>query len=105
MLSIVIASACGAVMRYLFENFNKPLIPIFTLLANVLGSFIAGFAVASGSSASNSLIAFAGTFTTFSGLIAGTQNVAKESRLYAFLYGHASIALSVFAAWIGLSIG
>ncbi len=105
MLSVVIASALGAVARYLFERWNTSTFPIFTLLVNVLGSFVAGFALALDISASNALIAFSGTFTTFSGLIAGTSSLARISRMQSLLYGHGSIALSVAAAWIGLSTG
>lgn len=103
MLSVLIASGLGAAFRYVFERFNSTF-PIATLLINVGGSFIAGFAVAVDIQASSALLAFAGTFTTFSGLIAGTRALSS-SRMHAFMYGHGSIALSVIAAWIGLSLG
>jgi|GEM_PF-4773221 len=104
MLSVLIASAIGAVCRYLLERFNHPQFPLFTMLINILGSFIAGIAFSQDSSMASSLIAFSGTFTTFSGLIAGTHSILKSSKLKSFLYGHGSIILSIVAAWIGLSI-
>lgn len=104
MLSVLIASGLGAAFRYVVERFN-PTFPIATLLINVGGSFIAGFAVAVDIQVSSALLAFAGTFTTFSGLIAGTRALSTLSRVHAFVYGHGSIALSVIAAWIGLSLG
>lgn len=104
MLSVLIASGLGAIFRYSFERLNGRF-PVATLLINVVGSFIAGFAVAVDASSTGALVAFAGTFTTFSGLIAGTRALMPQSKWRAFVYGHGSVALSVIAAWIGLSLG
>lgn len=104
MLSVLTASAIGAVCRYLLERFNHPQFPLFTMLINILGSFIAGIAFSQDSSIATLLLAFSGTFTTFSGLIATTHSLLESSKLKSFVYGHGSIILSIFAAWIGLSI-
>ena len=104
MFSVLIASALGAVCRYLLERFNRPQFPIYTMLINMVGSFIAGISFNQGSSLAISLVAFSGTFTTFSGLIAATHSISRHSKLKSFVYGHGSIILSIFAAWIGLSI-
>lgn len=104
MFSVLLASALGAVCRYLLERFNHPQFPFFTMIINILGSFIAGIYFDHESSLAISLVAFSGTFTTFSGLIAATQSISGYSKLKSFIYGHGSIILSIFAAWIGLSI-
>lgn len=105
MLSILLVSAAGALSRYFLEQFNSKTTPYFTLIANVTGSFIAGLALSKDTSTASLLIAFAGTFTTFSGLIRGVYQLESISRIRAFLYGHGTLALSLMAASLGLWIG
>jgi fluoride ion exporter CrcB/FEX len=96
---IWLACMVGAVSRHTLETyFNKNSMYVGTLIANTLGSFILGWAIAT--NAPDYVPAFCGVFTTFGGFIAQMNNDIKKSGNYLL----ATMLGSGLAATAGLQL-
>ncbi len=115
-LWIAIGSALGGMARYWASGVTARLIgetfPYGTLLVNVLGSFIIGFigtltgpggrVLAPSLARQAVMVGFCGGFTTFSSFSLQTLSLATDGEfLYAGLNIGASVALCLFAVWLG----
>lgn len=105
-LSLLVASALGAVIRFWFERrsthkFGQRM-PWGTLAANVLGSAMLGWFVGANYSEpiTNFAVAFTGAFTTFGGFIGQSVERARhhQTRGLAVWYLLGTVLLSVLAA-------
>ena len=109
-LLISLGAGVGAPLRYLIDkNLRKNrinLLPIETLLINIVGSFILGLTVHR--SANIGFLfgtGFAGAFTTWSALALETHDLFKRSKhLTAWSYLLLTLLLGVGAAALGNSI-
>ena len=96
---IWLACMVGAVSRHILETYlNKNSMYLGTLLANVVGSFILGWAIAT--NAPDYIPAFCGVFTTFGGFIAQMNIDIKKS----WNYFATTILGTVLAAMAGLQL-
>lgn len=111
-VGFALAAALGAVCRFWVERqsvhrFGQR-VPWGTLAANVLGSaFLGWFAAGEFPELVTVLAAsFAGAFTTFGGFIGQTYERARhrQSRGVAGAYLVGTVALSLAAAWFGLTL-
>ena len=107
-LLISLGAGVGAPLRYLIDkNLRKSrinLLPIETLLINILGSFILGVTV---HRSANILFGtgFAGAFTTWSAFALETHGLFKSSKhLTAWSYLLLTLVLGVSAAALGNAI-
>jgi len=107
-----IAAAIGAVLRFEFEKLSSKKLgerfPYGTLFANVLGSFLLGYAISRTYWSAEMVLfvsSFCGAFTTFGGFIGQTHHRLRHEteRQIAYIYLLLTIALSLFAAWLGLT--
>ncbi len=107
-----LAAALGAVIRYEVEKFSSKKLgerfPYGTLFANVLGSFLLGYAISRTYWSAETVLflsSFCGAFTTFGGFIGQTHHRLRHSseKPIAIIYLCLTIALSLFAAWLGLT--
>lgn len=96
---IAIACMVGAVLRYILETyFNKNSMFVGTLTANILGSFILGWAIST--NAADYVPAFCGAFTTFGGFISQMAIDKKKSTNYFAV----TLLGTVLAATAGLEL-
>jgi CrcB protein len=108
-LGIFVAGGLGSVVRVLLSKFNG-FWPWGILLANVVASFFAGWAVTSFAEdvtwVAILVVGLAGGLSTFSSWAAGAvQLVAKDRPLAATLYTVVTVIFSSTAAWVGLLLG
>jgi CrcB protein len=106
---IFVAGGLGSALRVLLSKFNG-FWPWGILLANVVGSFFAGWAVtyfeANITWVAILVVGLAGGLSTFSSWAAGTvQLVARDRPLAAALYTVFTLVLSSTAAYLGLLLG
>ena len=109
LLGIFVAGGLGSALRFAFSKLNG-FWPWGILLANILGSFFAGWAVVYFETSLTWLailvVGLAGGLSTFSAWAAGTvQLVAKDRPLAAALYTIITLILSSTAAYLGLLLG
>ena len=115
---VSIGGALGASLRYLITNFINSIfisiIPLGTLLVNVLASFLVGFI----SSIMKEyfyfdeffikyffIIGFLGSFSTFSAFSLETMNMINSGdSIYPILYIFFSILLNILAVFIGMKV-
>ena len=113
---IGVGGALGSMARYwctiVAERFFGETFPWGTLLINILGSFVIGlFVTLTGPGGAYSVdpnvrlfvaVGICGGFTTFSAFSLQTLVLIQEGEwLYAGAYILASVAICLFAAWIG----
>lgn len=86
--------------------------PVSTLIVNVLGAFVLGFFVARVWSRVADWVraglgaGLLGSFTTFSALAVSLVALARSDEwMLALAYLAATLALGLFAAWLGLRLG
>jgi CrcB protein len=114
MIAIALVAAggiIGAPLRYLIERSmterypSNPL-PLGLLVVNILGSALAGFAVAglSGELRTFALVGLCGTLTTYSGFGWYVVQRARTHRGAALVSVMVMTALSMLAFWLGLVI-
>ena len=108
--------ALGASLRFFISSICKvyfPYFPIGTLIVNIIGSFFIGLLANFLNSREISelfikyfvIIGFLGSFTTFSAFSIETIELIKEGKIsLSLLYVLLSFILSIFAAFIGLSL-
>jgi fluoride exporter len=109
-LYIALGAGIGAPSRYILDSYVKrihsSLIPVETLLINVLGSFVLGVVITSHENIS--LIfgtGFAGAFTTWSTFAIEAHNLFdKKHYKMAWLYLALTLVLGISAAAIGAAI-
>ncbi len=107
----------GSILRYLTSvvvaRYFQSNFPLATFLVNITGSLIIGLIIGmieryhfTGSDLKFFLIiGFCGGFTTFSAFASENYNLFSSGNSYtAFLYMAASILISLFAVWLGLSV-
>jgi CrcB protein len=109
LLGIFIAGGLGSALRFAISKFNG-FWPWGILLANILGSFIAGWAVIYFKTDLTWLailvVGLAGGLSTFSAWAAGTvQLVSRDRPVAAALYTIMTLILSSTAAYVGLLLG
>jgi fluoride exporter len=114
---VMVAGACGAVLRYLVDHAVQRRsgggFPLGTLVINVSGSFVLGILAASalhhGVSAEWLTVAgtgLVGAYTTFSTFAFDTVRMAEADRWHSALLNVAvSIGLGLGAAALGLAVG
>jgi CrcB protein len=98
----IVAAAFGATLRYFIEQMLNRFtsIALGTLLINISGSFILGYAVEA--NAPTEVAVFCGAFTTFGGFIAQTH--FHEFRKHSLVYVVLTVTGSLAAAWLGMSL-
>ncbi len=116
-VGVMVAGACGAVLRYLVDHAvqrrSRGALPVGTLVINVSGSFLLGLLTASAlhHGVSTAWLTVAGTgligaYTTFSTFAFDTVRLAEGGRWRpALLNVAASIGLGLGAAALGLVLG
>lgn len=118
-LLIAIGGAMGALIRWKLANFtNQEHMPIGTLLANILGSFLTGFATALYADAffaSKGLIGYlyplivvglAGSISTMSAVALEMRTITRlKNRATTFGYLTVSIGFGIMALALGLWLG
>jgi CrcB protein len=109
-LLISLGAGIGAPLRYLVDKYlrksKKSLLPMETLLINVLGSFVLGLTIHR--SANLGYLAgtgFAGAFTTWSTFAVESHELVRASKhLTAWLYLALTLVLGIGAASLGISL-
>ena len=109
LLGIFVAGGLGSMLRFSLSKLNG-FWPWGILLANIIGSFFAGWAVvyfeADVSLVAVMVVGLAGGLSTFSSWAAGAvQLVSRDRPLAATLYTVVTLVLSSTAAWVGLLLG
>lgn len=109
LLGVFVAGGLGSALRYAISNFNG-FWPWGILLANIVGSFFAGWAVIFFETnltwVAILVVGLAGGLSTFSAWAAGTvQLVARDRPLASTLYTIVTLILSSTAAYVGLLLG
>jgi CrcB protein len=109
LLGIFVAGGLGSALRFTISKLNG-FWPWGILIANILGSFVAGWAViffdANLTWLAILVVGLAGGLSTFSAWAAGTvQLVARDRPLAAALYTIMTLILSSTAAYLGLLLG
>jgi CrcB protein len=115
LLLVVVGAAVGAPLRYLADRWVQtrlaPVLPVGTLLVNVLGSFALGVLVGYGSAAGGPAAALLGTglcgaLTTYSTFGYETvQLLADRARWYATLNILLNVTGALTAALLGAQLG
>jgi CrcB protein len=115
-LMVALGGAVGSVARYWLSEVVAQLVgeafPWGTLLINVTGSFVIGFAAMLAGSDGQAflgptarqfvMVGICGGYTTFSAFSLQTLNLLNDGKLaYASAYIVASIVLCLLAVWIG----
>jgi CrcB protein len=108
-VGIFVAGGLGSALRVLLSKFNG-FWPWGILLANVVASFFAGWAVTYFESdiawVAILVVGLAGGLSTFSSWAAGAvQLVSRDRPVAAALYTVITLILSSTAAWVGLLLG
>ena len=109
-LLISVGAAVGAPLRYYIDaNLRKvrvSLIPVETLLINVLGSFVLGFTVHRSANIGFLVgTGFAGAFTTWSAFALETHGLFKgRKHIIAWSYLALTLVLGVGAAGLGIAL-
>lgn len=113
-ISIALAGALGAVLRYAVVSMvGARFFPFGTLSVNVLGSFLMGLAYVvivekalTSPDLKHLLMTGAlGAFTTFSAFSLETWDLFEKGEItLALLYILASVILSIGALWLGISV-
>ena len=104
---IALGAGVGAPLRYLIDKHMKKLhsslVPLETLLINILGSFVLGLTVHRSANVGFLLgTGFAGAFTTWSAFALETHDLFKEKkRGIAWVYLTLTLVLGVSAAAVG----
>ena len=114
---VAFGGALGSVIRYSVDVFCKRLsfssIPIGTIIVNIIGSFLIGYTmqyllsrnIASEEYKRFVMTGFLGGLTTFSSFsLEILQMVQEEKFVLAVCYVFLSIAIGLFAVWLGISI-
>lgn len=109
LLGVFMAGGLGSALRFAISKFNG-FWPWGILIANIVGSFFAGWAVIYFETNLTWLailvVGLAGGISTFSAWAAGTvQLVARDRPLAATLYTIVTLILSSTAAYVGLLLG
>ncbi len=116
LLAVFLGSGVGGLLRYLFGSGMILLVgrsfPFGTLLINVIGSFLIGvfFEIAVNSPhealiRALIMIGILGGFTTFSSFSLDTLTLLEEGKiLFALLYVLGSVAISLFAVFLGVTV-
>ncbi|WP_313817003.1 CrcB family protein [Citricoccus sp.] len=105
MLALALAGAVGAVLRLLADHY---LAPRGILVANVIGSFVAGLATTglAGPAQAIWVVGLAGALTTFSTVSVSTARDALSGRFDAAVGSwSAHLALALLAVALGLAAG
>lgn len=118
LLAIAAGGAVGAVLRFLMSNAVYRVtgndFPYGTLVINIFGSFVLGMLfvllleklVVSAEWRLGLTVGLIGAFTTFSTFSVETLLLIEEGQLLkAALNIVLSVALCLFAAWLGMSLG
>ena len=119
LLMIALGGALGALVRWKLAHFtNYEHMPIGTLLANVLGSFLVGFSTALYADAffnNTGLIAFlypliaigfASSISTMSAVALEMRNISRLKNKYTTLgYLMVSVGLAILALALGIILG
>lgn len=107
-LLVALGGALGAVTRFVVDGEIKRHFsswPLATLVINLVGSFVLGWAVAEHPSANVSALVVTGLcggFTTFSTASVDTLTLARQHRpTAAFTYALGTLLLCVVAVWCG----
>jgi CrcB protein len=107
-LGIAALAGIGSVIRFALSKWNGYL-HWGILVANVLASFIAGWASTNFSddrTVALIVVGFAGGLSTFSSWVAGTVHLAARNKVFAPLaYTLLTLILSSTAAYLGLFLG
>ena len=104
---IALGAGVGAPMRYLIDKHMKKLhgslVPLETLLINILGSFVLGVTVHRSATVGFLLgTGFAGAFTTWSAFALETHDLFKDKkRVISWIYLALTLVLGVSAAAVG----
>lgn len=116
LLAVFIGSGVGGVLRYLFGSGMVLLagrgFPFGTLLINIIGSFLIGIFFEMAMSSPHEalirsfvMIGLLGGFTTFSTFSLDTLTLLEEGKiLFALLYVVGSVAISLFAVFLGVTV-
>lgn len=108
LLALFLLGGLGSMIRLKLSEWNG-YIPWGILTANIVASFIAGFAYSATKDEALLLlvvIGFAGGLSTFSSWAAGTVHLAAKRKILApTLYTLLTLALSSTAAYLGLLLG
>ncbi len=116
LLAVFLGSGFGGLLRYLFGSGMIFLVgrgfPLGTLLINVIGSFLIGvfFEIAVNSThealiRALVMIGILGGFTTFSTFSLDALTLLEEGKiLFALLYVLGSVAISLFAVFLGVTV-
>lgn len=106
-LLITLGAGVGAPLRYLIDGnlrkHRRNLIPLETLLINILGSFVLGFTVHRSADIGYLCgVGFAGAFTTWSAFALETHDLFKSRKhVVAWNYLALTLILGVSAAALG----
>ena len=105
LLALAVAGAIGAVLRLLADHYLQP---SGILVANAIGSFVAGLTTTgvSGPAQAIWVVGLAGALTTFSTVSVSTARDALSGRFAAALGSwSAHLALAMLAVGLGLALG
>ena len=111
MMYIAIGGSIGAILRYGFivfaKRFTTSTFPFYTILINILGSFLFGYFIQQTSSFIDFIcVGILGGFTTFSSFIMESiELLEKKAPIQSLIYLISTIILSFFACFLGILIG
>ena len=114
LLAVCLAGGLGAVGRYVLDSLIRsrinPVIPLSTLVINVMGSALFGFclsyAVPDGMVSAVVMTGFCGGFTTFSSAMAEAVTGLRAGDMRSVLLVLVAMVIACCgAAWIGMVVG